>query len=203
VTQLVVGLGTGRCGTHSLAYLLNSQHRADVRHERAPYLRWHNETDPLRHFSAIPPTALFGDVGFYYLKYVQQIWDTHPQVKFACLVRQREQTIASFVRHMHATAAHANWFQASGRRNYWDDAFPSFPGELSLADAVGRYWDEYYAEALRLAVYGQFEVFDMNNLNSTHGVKRILAFCEVAKPWKVVFPQLDSRVAPDVIAEAK
>lgn len=40
-TQIVFGLGTGRCGTKSLARLLNHQKRAQVFHEiHGPNLAW-------------------------------------------------------------------------------------------------------------------------------------------------------------------
>jgi len=37
---LIIGLGTGRCGTHSLVDVLNAQDGAAVVHEDKPILHW-------------------------------------------------------------------------------------------------------------------------------------------------------------------
>ena len=38
--RLVLGIGTGRCGSHALAELLNHQPDANVTHEQPPLLDW-------------------------------------------------------------------------------------------------------------------------------------------------------------------
>ena len=57
--RLVIGLGTGRCGTVSLSRLLNAQPDAQVRHELRPYLPWAvDEALLARKLDIDPETAL-------------------------------------------------------------------------------------------------------------------------------------------------
>lgn len=168
----VIGLGSGRCGTHSLAALLDNQPDSNVRHERQP-VRHIGCDDPCFHLRAGTEASLVGDVGFYYLHHVDRIREEFPDTKFVCLKRDKEGTLDSFARH----AKNKEWFSRSTGK--WCNCFPTY--DCDFTEAVSRYYDEYYAIAHSLEDEN-FKVFPTNNLNFTPGVKEILTFVGVTDP---------------------
>ena len=186
---LVVGLGSGRCGTMSLAALLGTQDRADVAHERAPALRWAHEDFPQRHFRRVKAgLQLYGDVGFYYLPHVKDLVGLLPGVRFVCLKRDRQEVIDSFCRYLPDDLNHwQTHVDDTYRRSNWDLSYPKYDASLSREEAIGAYWDDYYAEAQRLeaSMPECFRIFPVDALNTLHGVLAILGFVGVQDPKPV------------------
>ena len=183
--QLVIGLGTGRCGTQSLAHLLNQQNAAKVDHERVDHLiRWHGSEQAVHTFldEAVAQTEfqLIGDVAFYYLPYVEAILARQPNVKFICLQRACTETVVSYLQK---TEDRNHWMEHDGRvwqLSRWDDCYPKYavPDKES---ALTLYWYDYYFTATRLqALYPHnFRVFPMTVLNSKAGQRTILTFLDI------------------------
>jgi hypothetical protein len=124
--QLVIGLGTGRCGTVTLAQLLKAQPgcAGTFSHEQHPLLAWTQPSERamlraadgrvrqllqrrLRSHAAASrdgadndaaPTPLVGDVASFYLPYVETILSIEPGAKFVVLRRARAEVVASFLR---------------------------------------------------------------------------------------------------------
>lgn len=171
--QLIVGLGTGRCGTRSLRKLLSMQQDVTAIHERNPHLAWENEPDPGRHlrYGKGFGSYVFADIGFYYLPHVGQLRDEFPGVRFVCLQRDRDETIASF---MNQRIRGNGWFcpGVSG----WARSFPVLDGDFE--DQVAAYWDLYYERAEQLAG-DDFIIFQTEAL-SDYRAYDILDFCGVA-----------------------
>src|SRR5690349_11769692 len=95
--HFAIGLGTGRCGTNSLAHLIALQADAVGTHERlGPGVAWvggEAAVDEvldamLAELSAGKQLAL--EVGFYYLPYVARIRARVPDARFVVLKRDRE-----------------------------------------------------------------------------------------------------------------
>lgn len=180
--QLVIGLGSGRCGTQSLAHLLDKQSAAKVYHERVDHeIRWHGSEQEIQTFLdeavAQDEFQLIGDVAFYYLPYVEAILAYQPKVKFICLQRDCTETVVSY---MQKTEDRNHWMEHDGRvwqLSRWDECYPKYavPDKKS---ALTLYWYDYYFTATRLqALYPQqFQLFPMTALNSKAGQHAILAF---------------------------
>lgn len=180
--QLVIGLGSGRCGTQSLAHLLDQQSAAKVYHERVDHqIRWHGSEQEIHTFLdeavAQDEFQLIGDVAFYYLPYVEAILARQPNVKFICLQRDCKETVVSYLQK---TSGRNHWMEHDGRSwqlSRWDDCYPKYavPDKES---ALTLYWYDYYFTATRLqALYPQqFRIFPMTALNSKAGQHTILAF---------------------------
>jgi len=214
--RLLIGLGTGRCGTVSLATLLANQDGASVMHEvagpdfefRSQWLPFYGgalachpscERDFLARFlRAFPPGKKFtGDVGFYYLPWVRAIAELWGDVRFVCMERDRSEAVESLC-----------WKARAGGRNPWtnhdgtkwrqhrvDVTFPKFPGMRTLEDGCGKYWDYYAKTARELAALlpGRFAIFGTESLNDPTGVRAILQFCGFENP-KILGPlRLNSR----------
>lgn len=174
--QRVIGLGTGHCGTRSLAALLNMQRGAHVTHERRPFLLWDDE-DPCQYLRNAPGWAnLFGDVAFYYLPHVERIRKEFPDTKFVCLKRDQEATCNGFVKSGLATA---EWFKPGGKG--FALSFPTFRADRQWPQVLRDYWEFYYHRASQL-VGDDFRIWPIDALNDADGVLDILDFCNVQYP---------------------
>lgn len=179
--RFVFGLGSGRCGTVSLAHLLNSQKYADISHEELeynlPYSGGERQVSSFLRSLAKRKAEVVGDVFSAYLPYCTQIHRECEEVRFICLRRDRQGTINSFMKKI-GPANH--WTEHDGTRwisDPWDRCFPKY-GESRIEVAIGRYWDDYYSQAQELAVKldGAFAIFPVEALNSSDGQAELLTF---------------------------
>jgi len=152
--HIVLGIGSGRCGTLSLAQLLDKQPNASVTHERRPLLPW-NVVDVERVVSERVKrlcelgTTLVGDVASFYLPYIETFIALAPEIRVVCLRRDRESVVESFSRW--SDTAHSaptdHWSLEPAAGLYhdpvWSTIFPKYDVS-SRAEGIGRYWDEYY-----------------------------------------------------------
>jgi len=90
--KLVIGLGTGRCGTRSLTKLLK-EWGIPASHEKYR-LYW----EPNKKILQRALGEMVSDVGFYWLNYVDLVLEQYPDAKFVCLKRDKEKTVVSFAR---------------------------------------------------------------------------------------------------------
>lgn len=132
--KLILGLGTGRCGTHSLKSLLNLQESFNVTHEMGdvPFMPWDfNKSAVDLYISKILSYEgqNCGDVAFWILPYVEYIISKYPHSKFICLKRNKKETIASFSKK---TKKRNHWqHHIDDRYNKcpWDKCFPKYSCE--------------------------------------------------------------------------
>lgn len=234
--SIIIGIGTGRCGTASLARLINAQEKSVCFHEINPKsMSWSNSLQevqsmlrefrnvleggsgqqlsidltspdrdtPMHRLHQLSEIATIGEIGFYYLSYVEQIIAKNPDVRFPCMRRDKTETIRSYVNKMQATKYKESVDSLSGQVRYrnhwvshsgekwvlddkWDKCYPKFDAN-TLEDALSMYWDSYYAEAERLsAKYKQVQIFDLDTLNDPCGQKQILSFSGISAPKTIV-----------------
>ncbi|RMH04501.1 MAG: hypothetical protein D6702_03105 [Planctomycetota bacterium] len=181
---LVFGLGTGRCGTTSLARLLDLQPGWEVFHE---YFAYDLPADPeaARPFvdaflarAARSRHEVVGDVFSAWLYSLDRILDRAPEARFVCLKRDRTGTVRSFDRW---SGPRNFWVAHDGRRwqsDPWDHCFPKFAA-VDKAEAIGLYWDDYYdrAETFAAEMPDRFRIFPMAALNHEDGQREITSFC--------------------------
>ena len=175
----MIGLGTGRCGTTSLARLLKSATGCHVAHEMdriRTHMTWDFTKDGMERAIALiesMPGVMVGDVGFYYLPYVEGISDARPDVTFICMKRDRQETIESY---MKKTEGRDHWRPGMGRPDPWDRMYPKFD-RPTKREAIGAYWDMYYQRSAALEAAGlRIKTFDISSLNDERGVKSIMEF---------------------------
>lgn len=188
--SVILGIGTGRCGTVSLARLLDAQPGVICTHEDQPYLPWHfnweNEADweafhihVARFRQKQSKAKMVGDVAFYWLPYLHEMLSSFPGLKVICLKRDRDETIASY---MKKTRGRNHWMPHDGSQwrldPTWDPCYPKYPDAQTKEEAIGRYWDDYYRTAERWAQHwpDQVRIFDMDVLNSEEGQDQIFDF---------------------------
>jgi len=197
----IIGCGTGRCGTKSLAKLLDSQDGWTCTHEKLPRLPWKIDRilarDRVRYFNN---HEKFGDVAFYYLPYIEMMFEEIDDLKVICLERDEEEVVNSYIVKMSNTDPPRNhWTDHDGKvwtkDPIWDRAYPSYdlgdplpselprPPEEYKEEVIRLYWNEYHETAEWLSKhYIDFEVFDTEFLNSKQGQENIFEFLEIEDP---------------------
>lgn len=151
---------------------------------------------------AMDEINLIGDIAYYYLNYVDDLIALEPAVRFVCIKRERQPTVASWLKKSSIGRWRslwlADWLKSRITRtpfyqeyNYWqehdgsiwkcdpvwDSTFPKFEA-ASKQQAIGMYWDYYYLEAERLQEKypEQLRIFDIGDMSCTDGQRRILSF---------------------------
>ncbi len=176
--SLIIGLGTGRCGTQSLARLLSLQKHYKVKHELGKPLPWafslfaiEKKVEELKCYN--------GDIAFYYLNYVRYLKKNYPNIKFVCLKRDRNETIESY---LIKSEDRNNWLNHN--ETQWKKSpvfYNSYPkyNVQTKREALEQYYDDYYkqAEIFAFEFPGLFKVFPMQYLNTDKGVTQILSHC--------------------------
>lgn len=150
--QFIFGIGTGRCGTGTLAKLLDKQKGISCTHEKQ-FIPW--ERNIIAFYQAligmtqkeeIEHTRV-GNVAFYWKNYLPEIFRDLLNPKVIVLKREKEKVVKSFA----AMYRDQNHWSKPGGKN-WDGRDPRespltlmFPKyDLSKKDAIGQYWEEYY-----------------------------------------------------------
>ncbi len=186
---LVIGLGTGRCGTVSLSQVLaEAFDGAPISHERPPLLPWDAAPAQVEaHLERLADAGgdVFGDVAFYYLPHVETIrgWAERRGIRarFVCLRRQRQATVQSYLAKVAPYNAN-HWMSHDGSRwrsvPQWDACYPKLDHCQGLDEALGAYWDLYAEHSDRLARLHPeaFRVFDLEVLNDSRRLDHLVQF---------------------------
>lgn len=228
--MIIIGLGTGRCGTQSLAHLLNLQKNAIVTHEKNPDdITWKGSQDiilsnlkefeltlqtgkselsishlpgnkdAIKKIENITHIEIVGDVGFYYLKYVDIILQHNPSVKFICLQRDEEDTVQSYINKSNGSKRWSllekigikrnkernHWIDHDGtiweKDVIWDKCYPKYNASTK-EDALHMYWRDYYQTFAKYeAKHPQnMKMYNVDSFNSKMGQKVILEFVGIS-----------------------
>ena len=167
---MIIGIGSGRCGTQSLARLLNEQPGQRVTHEQlGDQVPW---GDAIGYSGTLKGD---GDVAFYWLPAVRRLLKTDMASRIICLKRPMGPTVDSYLRKTDGF----NPWQDSGAR--WSKCYPHYPPDISKRTAVERYWHDYYgtAQVLEADFPERFRVFPTDYLNHTQRQRELLLFAGV------------------------
>lgn len=155
-----------------------------------------------RELQAMPEVRIMGDIAYYYLKYVDDILAINTDVRFVCIKRDRAQTVKSWLQKSAINRWTSLWLADRLKsiitrtpfhdsKNFWqthdgsvwqpdpvwDKTFPKFEA-ASKEEAIGKYWDYYYAEAEKLAERHPryFRIFPIEKMSHREGQAEILSF---------------------------
>lgn len=197
--NFILGGGTGRCGTKSLAKLLNGCQKVSATHEHKPRLPYvsSRKQQIIRHVQRWRAEAKkkglthVGDIAFYWLYGVEALAKkVKKPVKILFLKRDKEETVDSYMRHVRNRN---HWQNHDGEYwnldQVWDDKYPSFnvsdelEVEVQRKKAIKKYYDFYYKKASIMIEMNSFvgEIMDMDNLNSKEGQDKIFDFYEISQ----------------------
>lgn len=187
MTRLVIGCGTGRCGTVSLSKIFHQQKDVVATHENClmPWTpNWTLCEQQYRSLKNREPFAkLSVDVAFYWLPYVEQLIQLDHAVKFICLKRDKDQTVKSYLQKTKNRALWQSNVPEKMKKNIWYDCYPSFETE-NKQESIELYWELYYKTARLLETkYPQrFRIVKTEALNDRAQVIDILEWCGLDDP---------------------
>lgn len=182
--KIVLGMGTGRCGSWTLANILMKQKGTVCTHEGLG-LAW--EPDYLAFYETILnflvnfKADIIANVGWYWINYVGRLMNTLEDPKCICLKRPKDEVVHSFQKYMpkinHWTdPASIHWkprkYSIDMDRHMW----PKY--DAPRAEAIAIYWEEYYATAefWQQRLPDNFLIIDMQEaLNTEDGQHRMLS----------------------------
>jgi hypothetical protein len=199
--KVILGLGSGRCGTMTLTKLFDEQAGVKAEHEtvglywvvqkRLFDTAWEKITEP---------DSIVANVSFAWLRYIPMACEKDPTVRCVCLKRDRTATVESFSAHLkkfnvwtHYTSPHFD--MKYSRSMVRINGFPKY--DLPREEAIGRYWDDYYriADEWQERFPNNFKIFDLNSFNSEQGVASILDFAGIENPTVAVGIKSNERKA--------
>ena len=198
--SIILGVGTGRCGSFSLVRVLNLQKEAQCSHEEPPLLPWKRNDGPrvirerFARFRQFGKKRLLGDVASFYLPYLEDAIAAEPDVRIVCLKRPREKVVTSFCHWLDQTMPLPtnHWARqpAPGWHHdpLWTRIFPHYD-TVNREEGIRRYWDEYhkrideliarYPEHIRL-----FDTYEA--LNTESGLRDLLSFVGIPPEEQVL-----------------
>jgi hypothetical protein len=142
---------------------------------------------------------IHGDVAPYHLPYAKYYRDYFHDVemRFVVFKRDREETIESY---MHWRPDSNFWADHDGsmwKHHNWDKCYPSYDPSFSKREAIGIWYDEYYAVCESNALSDpDWEVFPMEAFNDVQGLAPILKFIGVSPSNCFMLNQIDFNSDP-------
>lgn len=187
-TRLILGCGTGRCGTKSLQHLLNLQGRYCFNHETLG-LPWEADIPAFKEYLSLvtkSPSQFEGEVAFYLLPYVRHAILRYSNVRVICLRRERQACIDSWVRWCATRDLGNPWNlkERKDRADWWGWSFPDYPGK-SIEQAAAAYYDDYYmaSQILAAAYPWRFKLVEMERvLNFEEDQRELLQWLGFLEP---------------------
>jgi len=169
--MIIIGIGTGRCGTLSLSRLLNLQPDAHVLHEKEPHLPW-DRSEPkyikahIEGFHRRQERFKFvGDVAFYWLPYLPRLFREFTDVKVVGLWREKEGFIKSSIRLLHSPIWTKDGEHQKHPNPIWEQSFPSYEAE-SREKVLGIFWEDYNSQMFALEEKGRIQTFPMDMMHA-------------------------------------
>ena len=187
--QLIISIGTGRCGSVSLSKFLSAQDNISVLHEGRldthkirKLIKWENDEDNLfewlEFLLSFDENKFVGDTGMYYLPYIEQIIDKYPEVKIIVMERNKEEVVKSYIKK---TKGRNHWFNHDGKEwekdDKWDPCYPKYDIN-NKEEALEKYWEDYknQTDNLILKFPEKIKKWTIQALNTTSGKNEILNF---------------------------
>ena len=187
--QLIISIGTGRCGSVSLSKFLSAQEYVSVLHEGRldshkirKLIKWGNDEknlfEWLEFLLSLDGNKFVGDTGMYYLPYIEQIIDKYPQVKIIVMERDKEEVVKSYIKK---TTGRNHWFDHDGKEwdkdDKWDPCYPKY-NISNKEKALEKYWEDYknQTDNLILKFPDKIKKWTIQSLNTLNGKNEILNF---------------------------
>lgn len=184
---LILGLGTGRCGTKSIAKLFNLQENCAGYHERlmVPY-------DCNRAWGVHFVERMLGGDGTgtwpyrfeaasWYLHYAAFVMERAPDAKIVVMERDPDEVVRSFAR-LTSEPPRNHWQPHDGANtDKYFNCFPTYDSGLKKEAAIRKYVDAYAAGVGYLAeTYGdRLKRFPVRDLNDNEACEQLLRWSGV------------------------
>lgn len=174
---LIIGMGTGRSGTKSLAKIIREQTDSYVAHETNPDSPGFPKNMNLfnnRFDEVVKREEQFiGDVSFYNLYYINEIIDRFSDeynLRFLVTKREKIEVVRSYMKH----SGRRNWW-GENNNDYWSRFYPVCPGK-NKQEQISYYWEWYYKEVEKFEHMNNLKIIDIDMFNKNSGINEILDF---------------------------
>lgn len=177
--RIIIGLGTGRCGTRSLSEFLSKQPNTKVTHES---IKFRTLGNPLPEFDKLMSYDgdYIGDVAYWWVKKLWLPMENHPWCKAICLWRRDDEVVESFwnFKKQADKSIQQAWY-----------AYP-FDSDKPNKDAIARAVRKYRALENRLfKMYpGRIERFRTEDLNNEDKLNGLLDWLEYSESGRILVP---------------
>jgi len=195
ISKMIFGCGTGRCGTWTLSKILAAQPDVASKHEGVP-LPWVTDKnifwERLGGLLINIDSPIIASVSYVWINYIGLIMGNIKDPKCICLKRPKNEVVESFMNH---SPFNNHWTDPGSL--HWDPnhdvdtnlsyQWPAY--DLPKKEAIGAYWDEYYAHADYLAdrYPDNFVVVELDYaLNIRSGQQQMLSFVGIKEKSQVV-----------------
>jgi hypothetical protein len=175
--SIFLGIGTGRCGTNSLAAILNQVKGAAVTHEGQLFRsdKWGDPGSCVENFiKQRPAVGLYGDVAFYHLPVISAFKEKIPGLKLVSLHRSKQEVAESFLRRIGSDARLHDSLEG------WNKMFPVIRENTAIASWL-KYCDMYEEELSKLDTY----CLQTSDLNDNKKLNDLFDFLEVKEKDRV------------------
>lgn len=191
MTQFVIGYGMGRCGTTSLARLLDMQPNSRFTHEMYGlhwldiFSEYHKTIKALK--KRAEKYSFVGDVNYCWAQYISQAIEHFPDVKLIHIWREKEETVESFWKanqnRVNAKEKYPIW-QSEG---LWLAMYPFF-GYPPSKDQIASTYDVFHriAEVIMYKHPKRVYTLHMNRLNDDSLISNLLDFVGIPKEDRVI-----------------
>ncbi len=191
--KYMLGVGTGRCGTMSLARLINGCRDCMVYHELGrPECNLPWKFDEVLALETIDrlrklPGLLVGDVALYYLNYLEFFLRRLPNLKIVHIHREKALVVESF---MTRTLGRNHWMTSdpeAEKDERWDSCFPKFEKATSKEEAISRYYNDYLERVTEItSKYPSVTLdIDVQRLNRDNQQRLLFDFLEIPEANRV------------------
>lgn len=170
--KIIIGCGTGRCGTVSLSKLLSNCSNSNIPHEMKPIVSYDFNRMIYERFKFNILTNFkkyVGTVAPYARNVIEYLINDFPDIKIIWITRDREKTIKSFIK---ATEEHNLW--SNDCKHPFGEAVPSY-NELTREEAIKKFVNEENNRAIKLEndYPNNFKIFNVEDLNTKEGQNKI------------------------------
>jgi hypothetical protein len=161
--QVILGMGSGRCGSTSLSAMLAAIKGSCATHENPPLISWNPDNEQLNfHMRRLKLLAkyfpLVFDAAHWWLRAIDRFMTEFPNGKAIGLYRDTKSCAQSFARVKGQGLGSTNHWVAPGngiwRANHWDPTYPTYrvpenadqDPDAARAQLIVRYVEEYNDE---------------------------------------------------------
>ncbi|NIS17408.1 MAG: hypothetical protein GWN14_27985 [candidate division Zixibacteria bacterium] len=180
---IIIGYGTGRCGTKSLATFLSMQPQpaCHVTHEGLP-MSWYpavaNMRDTMTMLESYPGHFV-GDVGFYWINHLDYLFEKYPEAKVINIYRDDDETINSFCSRVRLKKLNGKNYNRGGWYDYPFDS--DSDTDQDIVRTIYRY--RYLEKIVAMKYPGKIFCLRLDLFNNMAHMARLLEWIGFERPY--------------------
>jgi len=183
-----LALGTGRCGSSSLATILGNCYNTEITHEKWRGVKWNDINPPeldemISHFNQkANEGVLIGDVQQTLFPHIRYLRSKIPDLKIICLHRDKESTVSSFMGFQPISLFHHKEKEILRHHGYpvmkkAVDWFPTFYEAQDREDSFKLWWE--LCNTMMSTIEEPVYHFDISYLNQDEKLQELMNWLDI------------------------